>query len=255
MKQNALIRNAITFIAVATLGLAVTSVHANNAPVNLFGIDVSSYQGSINWSNVYANGARFAFAKATEGTTSTDADFVVNMKHGKKNGLQMGAYHFAYPASSCPSTQANHFWSVAGAYILADGESLMPAVDFEEFTGIACGEGNYTTWFNDYLVDLKAKTPLFLRGEIIVSPCNSCYLTSGITLGPWILNQNGQSLYTGNPWSTCCTCNPWDSTHVCNSNAWDYWGAATGSIGGVQGSCDFDAYNGTLAELKSWQGV
>ncbi len=33
-----------------------------------YGIDVSSYQGNVNWSQVKANGISFAFIKATEGT-------------------------------------------------------------------------------------------------------------------------------------------------------------------------------------------
>jgi lysozyme len=254
MKRSNQVRTLLGALMAAALSFGTATVQANNAPANLFGIDVSSAQGSINWSSVYANGARFAFAKATEGTATTDPDFAGNMSRGKAAGLQMGAYHFAYPANSCPSTQANKFWSVAGGYILADGKSLCPAVDAEEFTGVACSEGTYSRWFNDYNVDIKAKTSHFLNCVIIVSPCNSCNL-SGIGLGPWILNPNGQSLYTGNPWSVCCTCNPWDTSGKCNSNAWDYWLAATGTIGGVSGGCDFDAFNGTLTELKSWQGI
>lgn len=249
------VRTLLGLATAAALSFGAATVQANNTTHSLFGIDVSSAQGSVNWSSVFANGAKFAFAKASEGTSLTDADFARNMTRGKAAGLQMGAYHFAYPAESCPSAQANQFWSVAGAYILADGKSIYPAVDAEEFTGIACSEGTYTTWFNDYSTDVKAKTALFLHPVISVSPCNSCFFTSGVGLSPWILNENGQNLYTGNPWSVCCNCNPWDTSGKCNSNAWDYWLATTGTIGGVSGNCDFDAFNGTLAELKSWQGV
>jgi len=241
-------------VAAVFVSVGAWQAQANNTPRNLFGIDVSSAQGSINWSNVYAGGARFAYAKATEGTSVTDADFAGNMKRGKKNGLQMGAYHFAYPSTTCPSAQANYFWSVAGANIIADGQSISPAVDLEEFTGIACAEGSYTAWLNDYYTDLRAHSALFFHAVVAISPCNSCNLT-GPSLGPWILNENGQNLYTGNPWSVCCTCNPWDTGGKCNSNAWDFWLAATGSISGVSGSCDFDAYNGTLTELINWQGI
>lgn len=256
MKRSNQVRALFGILTAAALSFGAATAQANNAPGNLFGIDVSSYQGFVTWTAVYADGARFAFAKADEGTSTTDTDFAGNMTRGKAAGLQMGAYHFSYPSESCPSTQANHFWSVAGAFILADGKSVSPAVDFEEFTGVACGEGSYTTWFDDYNTDIKAKTSHFLNCVIMVAPCSgACDLSSGIALGPWIMNPNGQSLYTGNPWSVCCTCNPWDTSGKCNSNAWDYWSAASGTIGGVNGACDLDAFNGTLAELKSWQGV
>lgn len=254
MKHSKQFRTIVGFVAAAALSLGA-SVRANNSPQNLFGIDVSSAQGSINWANVYTNGARFAFAKADEGVSVTDTDFNRNMKRGKNNGLQMGAYHFAYPYANCPSAEANHFWSVAGAYILADGESIFPAVDFDVFSGSACAS-SYTLWFQDYDLDVKAKTSYFLNCAIIVSACNACYLNSDNGLVPWIVNYNGEDLYTGNPWTTCCTCNAWDTTGKCNSNAWTYWGVTgTGSIGGVSGDCDFDAFNGTLAELKAWQGI
>ncbi len=97
---------------VAAFALAGTSQRAQAN--NLFGIDVSHYQGSINWSSVHSCGANYAFAKATEGTTYTDPNFSSYMSNGKGAGMQMGAYHFAHPASNCANAEADHFWSVAG---------------------------------------------------------------------------------------------------------------------------------------------
>src|SRR5436190_13959779 len=95
---------------VAALALAASTAQANN----LFGIDVSHYQGSINWSSVHSCGANYAFAKATEGTGYTDPNFSTYMANGKAAGMQMGAYHFAHPGSNCPDPEADHFWAVAG---------------------------------------------------------------------------------------------------------------------------------------------
>ena len=47
------------------VSLALAAVLAQAVPQ---GIDVSSYQGNINWSSVKANGIQFAYIKATEGT-------------------------------------------------------------------------------------------------------------------------------------------------------------------------------------------
>src|SRR6478672_5782106 len=79
--------------AALAIAFAVDQARANN----LFGIDVSNNNGSVNWSSVYGNGARFAFAKATEGNYFQDAYFNGNMNNGKNAGLKMGAYHFARP--------------------------------------------------------------------------------------------------------------------------------------------------------------
>ena len=66
---------------------------------NLFGIDVSHYRGSPNWSSVHSCGARYALAtKATEGTYCHDASFNYNMANGKPlPTCKWGAYDFARP--------------------------------------------------------------------------------------------------------------------------------------------------------------
>lgn len=255
MKIRNVLKTSLGFIAGVALTFGAPYVKANNTTHSLFGIDVSSFQGYVTWSSVYGNGARFAFAKATEGTATVDSDYHGNISRGKTQGLQMSAYHFSYPAESCPSVQVNHFWASAGGDMIADGKTVYPMVDFEEFSGVACGEGTYTTWYNDYSNDLQAKTSHFLHPVIYVSACNACHLTSAITLSAWIANYNGQSLYTGNPWSTCCSCDVWDSGR-CNSDSWTYWQvSSSGSIGGISGNCDFDAYNDTLSLLIANQGI
>jgi GH25 family lysozyme M1 (1,4-beta-N-acetylmuramidase) len=252
-KMKRTITLALGIVAAVAL---TTSVQANNVSSSDFGIDVSHYQGYVTWSSVKANGADFAYAQATAGTATTDADFSGNMSRGKGAGMQMGAYHFTYPSEGCPSVQASHFWNVAGSTISStDGKTVEPMVDCEEFTGLGnCGEGSYTIWYNDWRNDLQGHTSIALRPVIYVSACNACNLNSGITMGSWIANYNGQNLRTGNPWSTCCSCNVWGGG--CGANTWTFWQvSASGSIGGVSGACDFDAYNGNLTELKSWQGV
>src|SRR4051812_1535161 len=64
------------------------------------GIDVSHWDGTINWTSVRAAGKEFAFQKATEGTTYTDPTFTTNMNGGKNAGVLMGAYHFGHPANN-----------------------------------------------------------------------------------------------------------------------------------------------------------
>jgi lysozyme len=254
MKRSTLISSALGFVATVAL-LGASDARANNTTHSLLGIDVSSYQGNVTWSSVKGDGVAFAYARAVEGTASVDSDFSGNMSRGKSAGLQMGAYDFCYPSEGCPSVQAAHFWSTAGGTIANDGKSVMPMADCEEFTGIGCSEGTYTTWYNDWSADLKTHTSLTLRPVIYVSACNASYLNSGITMGCWIANYNGQNLYTGNPWSTCCGDDVWGSTS-CGANTWTYWQvSSSGAISGISGNVDLDAYNGTLAELTSWQGV
>lgn len=74
------------------------------------GLDVSRWQGDVNWTAVAAGGARFAFAKATEGSDFVDLQFAKNWVEMKTAGLVRGAYHYYRPASD-PVAQARHFLS------------------------------------------------------------------------------------------------------------------------------------------------
>jgi lysozyme len=63
----------------------------------LRGIDVSSYQGAVDWGAWKGKGIAFAIAKATEGRTIRDSEFARNWRELKPAGLVRGAYHFTHP--------------------------------------------------------------------------------------------------------------------------------------------------------------
>ncbi|WP_083976564.1 lysozyme [Kitasatospora azatica] len=94
------------------------------------GLDVSSYQGNVNWSSVAANGGAFAYIKATEGTGYTNPYFAQQYNGSYNAGLIRGAYHFALPNVSSGATQASYFVSHGGGWS-ADGKTLPPALDIE----------------------------------------------------------------------------------------------------------------------------
>ncbi|KAA6450329.1 glycoside hydrolase family 25 protein [Bacillus swezeyi] len=78
------------------------------------GIDVSHWQGSINWKKVAADGIKFAFIKATEGTTLKDEKFETNASGANAAGIKTGAYHFArFGSKSEALAEARFFLSVA----------------------------------------------------------------------------------------------------------------------------------------------
>src|SRR5689334_1580650 len=75
------------------------------------GIDVSHYQGVIDWNQVAEAGTAFVFIKATEGTSYVDPQFQDNWSGAKAAGLLRGAYHFFQPGED-PQQQAEYFLSV-----------------------------------------------------------------------------------------------------------------------------------------------
>ena len=58
------------------------------------GVDVSSYQGEINWEAFDAQDIRFAFIKATEGSYYADETFEKNAEAAERHGIYVGAYLF-----------------------------------------------------------------------------------------------------------------------------------------------------------------
>ena len=112
------------------------------------GIDVSHYQGTINWSSVAAAGKTFAFQKATESTTYTDPTLATNMTGGTSAGVLMGVYHFARPDTSAndAANEASYFVSVAGKYMTSGW--LHPVLDLE--AGSALGKTVLSQWVNSF---------------------------------------------------------------------------------------------------------
>jgi lysozyme len=94
------------------------------------GIDVSHFQGQVNWQQVAQAGIRFAFAKASEGTNNKDPQFAANWEGMRQNGILRGAYHF-YRIAEDPVAQAENFLSCLPTKPLQPGD-LPPVIDLEE---------------------------------------------------------------------------------------------------------------------------
>jgi GH25 family lysozyme M1 (1,4-beta-N-acetylmuramidase)/uncharacterized protein YneR len=230
--------SAAAIAAALTLTFGVRQTWASRA----LGIDVSSYQGSgVNWTSVKNSGRTFAWAKATEGSGTTDSDFTVNINNGKAAGMVMGGYHFAHPESTSPGTEENHFWAVAGSSVKTDGKTLMPMLDMEVFSGHV-GATSYSDWagqWNDAAVSDASIIGVKITPFIYTSACSACNFNSSV--GVWnadIADYNGQSSQTGTPWSTCSSCAAW------GSGAWDAWQYTdSASVSGVSGGVDADVVN------------
>ena len=86
---------------------AAASQPAPAAVTGTPGISVSAAQGTITWSSVYAAGIRFAYIKATEGTSTRDSGFNTNYPNAYYAGVIRGAYHVAIPSASSGNVQAD----------------------------------------------------------------------------------------------------------------------------------------------------
>jgi lysozyme len=91
-----------------------------------YGVDVSAYQGTIDWTRIAGDNISFAYVKATEGGDFTDDRFGQNWRGAGDAGLDQGAYHF-FTLCTPGAEQARHFLDV----VPPDPDALAPAVDLE----------------------------------------------------------------------------------------------------------------------------
>jgi GH25 family lysozyme M1 (1,4-beta-N-acetylmuramidase) len=140
---------------IALLALVLVATGATYAQ----GVDVSNWQGSIDWLQVSSSGYTFAFAKATENTSFTDITFALNRTGTSGVGLRLGAYHFARPSGTSDAqivssaiAQADHFVDVAQPR----GGDLPPALDLEANGGLK--PPGLVEWTQAWLDEVAART-------------------------------------------------------------------------------------------------
>lgn len=91
------------------------------------GIDVSHYQGQIDWGAVARDGrALYAFCKATESTGLMDNTYQYNVREARKHGVPVGCYHFFSPKTS-GIEQLHYFMSNVNVNEL----DVIPMLDIE----------------------------------------------------------------------------------------------------------------------------
>ncbi|MFH0241500.1 lysozyme [Streptomyces sp. HK10] len=204
------------------------------------GIDVSHWQGAINWTSVRNSGIQFAWIKATEGTSFKDSRFNTNYVAAYNAGVIRGAYHFARPDVSGGSTQAAYFASNGGAWS-RDNMTLPGVLDIEHNPYGAMCYGLSTTqmraWITDFYNTYKSRT----TRDVVI------YTTAGwwnTCTGNWTGMYYKSPLWVAH-WTSSET--PTIPSGFPTWTVWQY--TSTGSVGGVSGNVDRNKFNGSRDRL------
>ncbi|RYG10447.1 MAG: glycoside hydrolase family 25 protein [Chitinophagaceae bacterium] len=196
---------------------------------SIHGIDVSYYQGKINWQKVKLMkdddvSIRFAFIKATEGVLQVDPYFQRNWREAPKAGIICGAYHFFRPKRN-GKTQAKFFLQVVN---IEKGD-LPPVVDIESLDGVS--PLKMRAELSDFLnyVELKTKVrPIIYTGLKFYED----YLESNFDDYPlWIAHYYQPKLRL-------------------DKSRWKFWQHSDkAKINGIGHVVDFNAFNGDSTAL------
>jgi len=199
----------------------------------LAGIDVSHWQGTIDWAKVAGDGVRFAIMKATEGRSYVDPTYSKNVVGAAANGITVGAYHFAGPSSQKgdAKAEADHFVSVARN---AAGD-VLPALDIEHTGGLSAGE--LQDWVRAWLEEVTSK--LGVRPMIYTSP------------GFWTYSMGNTQWFAVHGYTTLWVAHwgvhrPTVPANNWAGHGWTFWQwTDCWHVRGIGGCVDGDRFNGT----------
>jgi lysozyme len=230
--------------AMASAGcMGATSSHTEAATVcaagaQVDGIDVSYYDGTIDWVQVYGAGKRFAIIRVSDGTGFIDPQFARNWTAARAAGIIRAPYQF-FRASQDPMAQASLLLAQveqAGGFQPGD---LPPVMDMETNDGqsVTTVLANMRIWLAA-LEQARGRPPvIYTSARVWTTLANP----TGFAQYPlWDAN-----------WGVMCPNLPpiWSK--------WTFWqSSASGNVPGISNSSmtDLDSFNGTLDDLKTFAG-
>jgi len=200
---------------------------------DLHGIDVSSYQGKIDWEKVASmesDGIKvsFTYIKATEGVTLVDKYFQRNWRESKANGVIRGAYHYFKPLKS-GLWQAKFFMQTVNL----EAGDLPLVIDVEENGDLS--DAVLVANIKDFVDEVERKTkykPVIYAGFRFYKD----HLAGQFDDYPlWIAHYNQPKLKLSD-----------------NTN-WYFWQHADNAhIDGIRGQVDMNVFKGAEEDLSSF---
>jgi lysozyme len=193
------------------------------------GIDVSSYQGAVNWSTVKAGGRPFAFARVSDGIKHPDKKFSADWNAMAAAGIIRGAYQYFRPKQSA-TAQADLFLQKIGTL---GKDDLPPVIDVESADGLSSTKvrAGVQTWIK------RVEAATGRRVMIYTAHFMSNVIGDGFGAQPlWVANYGVKCPSMPAGWTT-----------------WKFFQSSeSGTVHGVGGKVDLDAFNGSLADLHQF---
>ncbi len=198
------------------------------------GIDISTYQGTIDYAKVKAAGKRFVVAKTSEGIGFTDPKWQLNKANAMAAGLAVTGYHFARPDGNPTKAVAEADWFVS--QLALQPGMLVPALDLEVAGTLSVAA--LQAWVGAWLGEVYAKTGV--RPMIYTSPSF------------WSTHLGNTSMFADQGYKILWVAHWFVSSPTVPGNnwggkGWTFWQYDDcGSVPGITSGCvDLDRYHGT----------
>ena len=233
--------------AAAALGLAGCAASVGSLEMSDFphpsdyavhGIDVSKYQGLIDWDRVKGAGVRFAWIKASEGGDHADERFSENWANSRAAGVRRGAYHFVYWCRPWQEEMAN-FEQIAPV----EPDSLPPVLDVEATpTSKTCKRHLYRDEVLAEMREMLQEMERHFHKKPVI------YTTVDFYAG--ILQDHGLEDYP--IWVRSTKYFP---TVKYGDRRWHFWQyQSDGHIDGIEGKVDRNAFFGSTKQWQDFEG-
>ena len=197
----------------------------------VYGIDVSRFQGDINWQSVANSGVKYAFIQISRSLTDIDVKFPYNWKRAKEVGILRGAYQRFQPGQDVIG-QAKLFLEKLGPFQEGD---LPPVLDVEDANGLTPAQiaARVKMWL-DYVEPRVGVKPIIYTGYYFWKDFVGAGDFKQYPL--WIANYSATCPLVPAPWTR------W-TLHQYSSSA---------MIPGITANTvDVNRFNGTIEQLKA----
>jgi lysozyme len=200
------------------------------------GVDVSRWQGDIDWKELRSHGANFAYIKATDGGDHLDPMFHKNWRGAADAGIKRGAYHFFY---WCRTAAEQAEWFIRN--VPKEKGALPPVIDVEWNHQSSC---KVRPPRSDILDKIRVFSQRLERhyGQRPI-----------IYTAPDFYEDNLQGAFTDHPfWLRAVAEHP---SRVYPGRDWVFWQySGSGLSGGVDGKIDLNVFHGDEATWWRWVG-
>lgn len=198
------------------------------------GVDVSRWQGNIDWQTLRSQGANFAYIKATDGGDHLDPMFRTNWDRAKEAGVKRGAYHFFY---WCRVASEQADWFIRN--VPRDPDALPPVIDVEY-------NGESSCRFR--LSPEKAREKM----QVFMDRLERHYgKRPVIYTAPDFYKDNLRGHFLDYPfWLRSVAAHP---SKVYPGRKWVFWQySGSGLSQGVNGKIDLNVFYGSVTDWQNW---